>query len=376
MNVYLDNVLKGFISSRAHVKLTSYTRDRASFVVTDINGDDMPEIVFALKEQGESYVGILKKDKNIWRLDHIREQKETLEKITNDILEEIAQEEVCTEALGKSFRIEELFHQTELKFIALIDGHAYYCKIEEAFREEDNNELDKEVLDFQQGDVTGDGAIDNVYLVGDRTFGEVSSYAENIEIIIKEGLTNKTISVPLPEGAGYNPTIFLADFTGDNVKDVLITLFTGGSGGYIYAYIYSFVGGEAKLIFDYESFNNQYTGDVIYEDNYKVKVETEVPPKRYILDISDKEEEYLAGLYNEQGELDMPTEGTLSGLVALNPLDYDKNRVYELSTIQRIIGIDNADTIGLVETFLKWQEARGDFEPTVQYASVYGKPKE
>lgn len=49
------------------------------------------------------------------------------------------------------------------------------------------------------------------------------------------------MSIALKENAGYDPSIFLGDFTGDGVEEILISIPTGGSGGTYYHYIYSFV---------------------------------------------------------------------------------------------------------------------------------------
>lgn len=373
MNVYFQNVLKGFINQSTPVKLASYTREKASFIVTDIDRDDMPEIIFAFKEQGESYIGVLKKSKDKWYLEDIKEEKQALEEVVRELLEEITLEVECFQNIGKAFRIEDLFENKKIKFIGLIDDHAYYCSMEEQTWEREEVKVD--ALDFSQGDVTGNGSIDNVYIGGSKTFGEASSYAENLQLIVREGLTQKRISVPLDIGSGYNPSLFLGDFTGDDVKDILITVFGDGEGAYMYAYIYSMVDGEPKLLFDYKTFNEAYNGSATYKDYYKVEVEMAKPPKIYEIDISQQDEEYLASIYDENGDLDQPIVGNVSGLIALNPLDYDRDRVYELSAIQRISDTDKKETIGLIETFLEWQEATQTFEPVEQYAAVYGKDK-
>ena len=93
---------------------------------------------------------------------------------------------------------------------------------------------------------------------------------------------------PLRENAGYNPTLFLGDFTGNGVDDILISIATGGSGGIMYHYIYSFVDNTAQLSFDFNVYNEQYQYEVTYQDNYKVEVVSMINNKKYIIDISTK----------------------------------------------------------------------------------------
>ncbi|MEG0711856.1 MAG: VCBS repeat-containing protein, partial [Niameybacter sp.] len=75
---------------------------------------------------------------------------------------------------------------------------------------------------------------------------------------------------------------------------------------------------------------------------------------------------------DENGNLRRATEGTLLGLTSLNPIDYDVNGEFNLASVQRVIGISNLDTLGLVETYLAWRNATNRFEPFMQYLSVLG----
>lgn len=85
------------------------------------------------------------------------------------------------------------------------------------------------LLDMKQGDVNGDGIIDNVYLYGDKSNG---IFADNITLIIQDGLSNQSTTVNLQNNAGYSARLFLGDFSKDNVQDILVSIDSGGSGGY------------------------------------------------------------------------------------------------------------------------------------------------
>jgi len=128
------------------------------------------------------------------------------------------------------------------------------------------------VFDFQQVDINGDSVIDTIYLVGDTPYGDESSFVKNISILIQDGKTNAVYQINPKENAGYNPTLFIGDFTGDNENEILLSIDSGGSGGYAFYYIYSTLNNVSTVLFDYEIYNQEYTYKVTYQDNYQVAV--------------------------------------------------------------------------------------------------------
>jgi hypothetical protein len=208
------------------------------------------------------------------------------------------------------------------------------------------------VVAFANGDVTGDRIPDRIYLTGIRT--PASPFIQNITLLVQDGRTNNVISVPLRENAGYNPTIFIGDFTGNGVDDILISIATGGSGGIMYHYIYSFVENTPQLLFDFNVYNEQYRYEVTYQNNYKVEVVSKINNKKYIIDISTKGAEYLNEIYDENGKLKSPITGFVNPLSGLYPVDFDSNKVYELLAYQKIAGRYNADSLGYVLNTLGW----------------------
>src|SRR3954463_1301569 len=157
------------------------------------------------------------------------------------------------------------------------------------------------IVSFARGDVTGDGVLDHVYLTGIKT--PDSPFTQNITLLVQDGRTGTLTSVPLRENAGYDPSLFLGDFTGNGVADILISIATGGSGGIMYHYIISFLDNTAQLLFDFNVYNEQYQYEVTYQDNYKVEVVSKINNKKYIIDISTRGAEYLNEIYNDQGKL-------------------------------------------------------------------------
>ena len=224
------------------------------------------------------------------------------------------------------------------------------------------------IVAFASGDVTGDNLIEQVYLTGTKTSD--SPYIQNITLFIQDGGTGKTTRIPLHNNEGYNPTLFLGDFTGNGVKEILIGMSTGGSGGIINYYIVSFAGNEAKILFDSDVYNNYFRYTVKYKNNYKVEVVSRPNNERYIIDISLRGPEYLNEIYNRNGKLKSPIIGFVDPLSGLYPVDFDSNGIYELLAYQKIAGRYHADSLGYILNTLSWKN--DEFVLQEQYLAIYG----
>jgi hypothetical protein len=224
------------------------------------------------------------------------------------------------------------------------------------------------VVAHAKGDVNGDGVAEHVYLTGVRD--PDASYIRNITLVIQNQAAGIFASVPLKENAGYDPSLFLGDFTGDGVDDILISIATGGSGGtYIY-YVYSFVNNRIRLLFDYEVYNRKYEYDVTYKDHYKVEVVSRANDTKYLIDISLRDPEYLNEIYDGNGKLKKPISGWVDPISGLYPIDRDSDEVYELLAYQKIAGRYHADSLGYIQNNLIWQNNM--FTLDNQLAAIFG----
>ncbi|MDZ5710644.1 VCBS repeat-containing protein [Jeotgalibacillus haloalkalitolerans] len=227
------------------------------------------------------------------------------------------------------------------------------------------------VVSFAYGDVTGDRVPDNVYLTGIMT--PDSPFIQQITLLVQDGRSGRFTSIPLQENAGYNPTVFLGDFTGNGVDDILISIATGGSGGTMYVYIYSFLNNNPQLLFDVDVYNEQYQYEVHYQDDYKVEVVSLINHQTYIIDISQRGSEYLSEIYDENGRLKSPITGFVNPLSGLYPVDFDSDKRYELLAYQKIAGRYNADSLGYVLNTLAWLDHR--FVLQDQNVAIFGYEK-
>jgi hypothetical protein len=154
------------------------------------------------------------------------------------------------------------------------------------------------------------------------------------------------------------------------VDSILIGIASGGSGGIMYYYIYSFINNIARLLFDFNVYNEQYKYDVAYRDNYRVEVVSRKNRAKYLIDISYKGAGYLNEIYDRNGKLKEPIAGFVNPLSGLYPVDFDSDGVYELLAFQKIAGRYNADSLGYLQNTLKWNNSM--FTLNNQYVAIFG----
>jgi hypothetical protein len=223
------------------------------------------------------------------------------------------------------------------------------------FPQEEDLISNRYLLTIQEGDVSGDGVPDKVYLYGSKSGDSKSGFVDNITIVIEDGYSGKTSAITPDFNAGYNPRLFLGDFTADGVDDIKLSIDSGGSGGYGYFYIYTYTNNSPKEIFNFNQYNALYQYQVDYTDHYRVEVYNMNHDKLFVLDVSYKGYEYVSQYYDESGILIMPVQGDVLAIHALMPLIQNEEvNAYELLAFQRIIGPINSDTLGYIENVLSW----------------------
>ncbi|WP_246277140.1 hypothetical protein [Neobacillus endophyticus] len=225
------------------------------------------------------------------------------------------------------------------------------------------------IVAVKRGDIDGDGVMDSVLLTAMKT--PDSPFWRNITLVIQNGRTHHTEHIPFKNNAGYRPTLYLGDFTGNKGDDILVAIDTGGSGGAIYAYVFSSISGHIVQIFDSDIFNESLKYAVNYENQYKAEVISYTLKEKYMLDLTYKGKDYLSEIYSSQGVLKAPITGWVNPLSGLYPIDYNRDGTFELEAYQRIAGRYNADGLGYVQTVLKWNGHR--FIPERQSVAISGE---
>ena len=225
-----------------------------------------------------------------------------------------------------------------------------------------NDEVQRgELLSTAYGDVDGDGQEDKVLLMGNK-FSNDSHYYTKLYILVRDAKTDTIKGAIRPSIAGgYECGLRLADVTGNGVDDILISAPTGGSGGIVDYRIIDFTDDQPREIFTAEDNQGVHIGGN-YLPDYKVRITLGDKGKEVTMTVPTDLGFYgYLNVYDDEGNLLKdyyhPYGQYLSGLLLL---DDDGDGVAEVVTTQRIVGLNNTDTLGYVRavwryTAIGWQ---------------------
>lgn len=216
------------------------------------------------------------------------------------------------------------------------------------------------ILDLKSADVTGDNVADDILLVGrQKTRG--GGYADHISVIVRDGMTKSRKTPEIGSTvSGYEGRIFIGDFNGDKISDVMLTVATGGSGGIVSNIIATFNKADPEVIFDAE--NNKgarFTGR--FADGFKAELESLDTERTLEYDLASRKDNYVAiKLYDEDGRLLQQRKPTADAFSSLQPVDLDHDGTYELKGVQRISAAYHADGIG--NAYSTWKYETGTWK--------------
>lgn len=227
---------------------------------------------------------------------------------------------------------------------------------------------DYKIIDVKEGNILDEFSTDKVILRGTYPY-ENSAFAENLEIqIIPEKGDVITKKIPY---SGYFLKLFLEDFTLNGRDEIMVRGSFGGSGNFAIATIYEYIDNMLKEIFSQDMFDKKYKFKARYLDDYKVEITSDQLKRKYIIDISSKDKSVLDIIYNSDGTVKKGVVPYVSSINEAFPVNYVYRDNYNLLTQQRIIGVSNADTIGVMESFIDFKD--GDFKNFYSRATIMGQ---
>lgn len=231
------------------------------------------------------------------------------------------------------------------------------------------------VIDQKTADVNGDKVDDVVYLVGEKEKAE-DIYASNMNLVVQDGKSKTYSKTDIKDLGGYEGELTLADFTGDHVADAFVKTATGGSGGIYSHVVATFENNKPAVIFG-EKENEGIHFEGKFVDGFKVEGKSSQLDKPLTIDVSANQDVYVAAkLYDKAGKLVTTNEDVAVfsyPFGALTPIDMDGNGTYELVGEQRIVGMNNTDTVSHVNTVWGYQ-GEGKWNPwEVEYSTFLVK---
>ncbi len=207
------------------------------------------------------------------------------------------------------------------------------------------NNTEKVIIDSASGNIIDEHSKDNVILVGVHPSTD-SAYTDNIQLILNPK-SDSPISIDVNYG-GYNMQLFIGDFTGDNKSEIMVRGGFGGSGGFEIGVIYKYENNTLIEIFNQDKFAKDNSCVAKYVNNYKVHVNC--GNKKYSIDLSSRPKQYLNEIYSSDSSVKPYYEPYVDAPSAIYPIKQVYNNFYDLLIQQRIVGIANADTLGIIQT--------------------------
>lgn len=203
----------------------------------------------------------------------------------------------------------------------------------------------KVVIDSISAHILDEYSKDEAILVGVHPY-EDSSYSDNLELVINPE-TGYPITLKLAY-SGYNMKLFAGDFTNDKKDEIMIRGSFGGSGGFEIGVIYKLIDDNIKEIFNQNDIVNNSPCTAKYKDNYKVHISC--GNNKYSINLANRPKDYLNLIYDSEGKVNPEATASVDAPDALFPVKDVDNNYYELLIQQRIVGIINADTLGIIQT--------------------------
>lgn len=207
---------------------------------------------------------------------------------------------------------------------------------------DDNNKV---IVDSLPANIVDKHSKDKAILVGVFPY-ENSSYSENLELVVNPEV-GYPVKIQLPY-SGYDMQLFCGDFTNDGRDEIMVRGSFGGSGGYEIGVIYKFDNNKIKEIFNQNDITKNNSCTAKFKDNYKVHVNC--GKKKYSINLSTRPKDYLELAYNNDGKVLPGVQANVDAPNALFPIKDVDNSYYELLVQQRIVGLVNADTLGIIQT--------------------------
>lgn len=226
------------------------------------------------------------------------------------------------------------------------------------------------ILQTTDADIDNNGKSEKVVLFGKKKNGD-GVIAEEINVATIEPDTGFIKKTNLTSLNGFEPVMYVCDFTGDKQSDVLVTVLTGADKGLTKNVIVDFSGSIPKNIFPDEN-NEGLKLNLKLVDNFSIDANFPGGENFAINIAKDKEQLIKDSIYSQEGKL-LDTKQQLQFLPfsLVQPVDTDGNGVFELVCHQKIVlGADQRELCNVISTHAfvdqKWTVKKIEYAHTVK----------
>ncbi|MBQ8298774.1 MAG: hypothetical protein IJX99_02730 [Clostridia bacterium] len=213
-----------------------------------------------------------------------------------------------------------------------------------------NSEEKRVVLNYEIGDVTGDGENDMIIVIGEKSGDELLCH--NIDVVLYDIKNDKFMDTKLKKYSGSLPKIHLKDIDGDSVNDVIVIADLENVGQKIRGV--SFVHDMPKEILnEKDSKGIDVSGTIL--DGFKASLKLKKLKKEAYIDLSENKGNYItSGFYMENGKL--RTDKTAVTSAGISDIDFVQlDNQTGIRFVERIKGFDNLDIIEQIEVLMKYE---------------------
>lgn len=207
-------------------------------------------------------------------------------------------------------------------------------------RAEDNSE---EVLIHEYAeDVTGSGVKDTIQLYGVLLSSDSAYYRDIYAVIETKDQQTWTINYQ----GGYEPQLYFMDITQNGINDILFQSEDIHDDGSSHSDLHTIHHNQVK---QQTLPTLTMTGE--FGDNFQATFNITPNEAPVTLDLKNRANKYIqSGIFNDQGKLLKEITLNTQHISSIEPLYISQSKGYGLKTLQTLLGADDNDELGKIET--------------------------
>lgn len=208
------------------------------------------------------------------------------------------------------------------------------------------------IIDYDKGDLTGDGIEEEVYIVS--CLGKICE--QNNFLVVYEKKTGNVYEFPL-EKDHYKFEIQLISFRNSRKKEIFLRNIGESFGGYVKCQVFSFENNQIVELFNSNTFYKENKIMALYKDDYELEVLNYERNKKYFVVVRENYKYYLDFVYDGSGKVKPGREkANISRVWECYPFYPMGNGIARINILQKILGQSDTDIICLVQSVISYTD--------------------